>query len=833
MTTRQRSKRSTPTTTGAIQPLLRLRRREQVNVLTAAVLTALYGASAFANDAAVEEPATSLDEVIVTASRRAVQAEDLPISITAVAGEALEQAGIQDVADLAHSMAGISYADKGPFSGVNGANLIIRGLNSEATAGQLALATPVVPPVATYVDDTPLFFSLRLQDMDHVEVLRGPQGTLYGSGSLGGTIRFVQNAPDPGGFDAKMEAGVSDTDHTHEPNGDVNGMLNIPLSDTLAVRLNAGLSYDAGFINQPDLYVLNSQKQPISAEPGNLLSPPVTYSRTGTNEYDYKNGRVSVLWKPDQDFHAQLSYFYQLSTADGYPYDSPLLGLDTLSSSDHTQAHTNDAVNLVSLTLEENFGFATLTSNTSWSHHVNRTDSDLTDLYASFPFYPSLYGANPRVLVTGHDKLDDKPFTEELRLASKTGGFFDWVGGLFYKHETTDIQEHEYYPGYLDYFNACVPVYGVSNGDGVTPSQCGIGETSYTPGTNTYIDGIPIVQDQAYIGDFETTYTDLAAFGELTAHITSAWSITAGSRVFRQTVEQSQQTGLLFDGPVSIDNNSLSNSWNKALWKLNTSYQLDKTNLVYATWSQGFRRGGVNALPPQEPAVNYVTNPGLYKVQPDTADNYEIGAKGTIDNRIRYSADIFEIQWHQVQEGAQLTPLVLPASINVGDAYSQGFESEVFAAVTEHFSVQADYTYDHTKLTTLNPLAIQGLSVPPPAPGAPLPGTPKNSAALTLAYGRVPIAGGELRSEVTAHYQSAVVPALSSTIPTVPGYTTLEARIGYHYSHWDVTLWGTNLTNVLGINSYSDPFNYAQYYQALISPPRTVGLTVAYSFKEK
>jgi iron complex outermembrane receptor protein len=833
MTTRQRSKRSATDRTRAIQAPFRLRRREQVSVLTAAVLTALYGASAFATDAATDEPTTSLDEVIVTASRRAVQAEDLPISITAVAGEALEQAGIQDVADLAHSMAGISYADKGPFSGVNGANLIIRGLNSEATAGQLALATPVVPPVATYVDDTPLFFSLRLQDMDHVEVLRGPQGTLYGSGSLGGTIRFVQNAPDPGGFDAKVEAGVSDTEHTHEPNGDVSAMLNIPLSDTLAVRFNAGLSYDAGFINQPDLYVLNSQKQPISAEPGNLLSPPASYSRTGTNEYDYKNGRVAMLWKPDEDFHAQLSYFYQLSTADGYPYDSPLLGLDTLSSTDHTQAHTNDEVNLVSLTLEENFGFATLTSNTSWSHHVNRTDSDLTDLYASFPFYPSLYGANPRVLVTGHDKLDDKPFTEELRLASKTGGFFDWVGGLFYKHETTDIQEHEYYPGYLDYFNACVPVYGVSAGDGVTPSQCGIGETSLTPGTNTYIDGIPIVQDQAYIGDFETTYTDLAAFGELTAHLSPAWSITAGSRVFRQTLEQAQQTGLLFDGPVSIDNNSLSDSWNKALWKLNTSYQLDSTNLVYATWSQGFRRGGVNALPPQEPAVNYVTNPGLYKVQPDTADNYEIGAKGTIDNRFRYSADIFEIQWHHVQEGAQLTPLVLPASINVGDAYSQGFETELFAALTDHFTVQADYTYDRTKLTTLNPLAISGLSVPPPAPGAPLPGTPKNSAALTLAYGHLPIAGGELRSEVTAHYQSSVVPALSSTIPTAPGYTTLEVRIGYHYSHWDATLWGTNLTNVLGINSFSDPSNYLQFYQALVSPPRTVGLTLAYSFREK
>ena len=131
----------------------------------------------------------------MTATRRATTAQDIPISITAISGATLEQSGIEDINKLAHSIAGVNFTDKGPFGGVNGSTLIIRGLNSEATAGQLALASPVVPPVATYVDETPLFVNLRLLDLDHVEVLRGPQGTLYGSGSLGGTIRFVQNAP--------------------------------------------------------------------------------------------------------------------------------------------------------------------------------------------------------------------------------------------------------------------------------------------------------------------------------------------------------------------------------------------------------------------------------------------------------------------------------------------------------------------------------------------------------------------------------------------------------------------------------------------------------------
>jgi iron complex outermembrane recepter protein len=798
--------------------------------VTAAVLTAIYGSPARADDAAT--PEAGLQEVVVTATRRAVSAQDLPISITAVTGASLEQAGIQDISALARSMAGVNVTDKGPFGGVNGSTLIIRGLNSEATAGQLALATPVVPPVATYVDDTPLFVNLRLQDLERVEILRGPQGTLYGSGSLGGTIRFVQNAPDPKGFDAKVELGMSDTSHTHAPNEDVSGMLNIPVSDTFAVRLNGSLTDEAGFINQPSLYRLDSAGAPISVNPANPFSAPVTYSQNGVNNYGYRTGRIAALWKPTDEFHAQLSYYYQHATAGGFPYSAPLYGVDTLQSTDKTRASTDDKVSLVALTAEYEMGFATLTSNTSWAHHVNHTSSDLSNLYSFFSFYPALYGANPRVLVTGHDELDDKPWSQEFRLASKSGGAFDWVGGLFFKHQSTNIQEHEFYNGYLDFFNACSAIYGV--GDGLTNSQCGIGETAYTPGSPpTYIDGIPIVKDQAYIGDFETTFKDVAAFGEATYHLTSAWSVTGGTRLFKQTVTQAQQTGLLFDGPTSIANVSLSDSWRRALWKVNTSYQLDKTNLVYATWSQGFRRGGVNALPASEPAVGYTTPPALYKLEPDKADNYEIGIKGTIDNRFRYSAAIYDIEWHNVQEGAQLTPLVLPGAVNVGSAYSRGLETEMFAAITDHLSAQLDYTYDKTALTSITQLAAEGVSVPLPAVGTPLPGTPKSSVALTFEYGHIVLAGGELRYSISAHYQSSLVPALSATIPTVGGYAMLDTRLSYARAHWVATAYVNNLTNQLGVNSYSDPFNYGTNYQAVVSTPRTVGVTLGYSFKEQ
>jgi iron complex outermembrane receptor protein len=231
---------------------------------------------------------------------------------------------------------------------------------------------------------------------------------------------------------------------------------------------------------------------------------------------------------------------------------------------------------------------------------------------------------------------------------------------------------------------------------------------------------------------------------------------------------------------------------------------------------------------------NYVTPPALTRLQPDTADNYEIGVKGTVANRVRYSAAIYDIQWHNIQEGVQLTPLVLPASLNIGEAFSRGVETEIYASVTAHLGAQIDYTYDQTKLTSLNPLFVSpNVAVPPPAIGTPLPGTPKSSLAVSLDYGHMGFAGGEFLYAISAHYQSDVIPALSATVPTVPGYTMLDTRLTYTHTHWMGSLYVNNVTNTLGISAYSDPAIFGNRYQAIVSQPRTVGFTVGYSFKER
>ena len=499
--------------TRTLQPCAYLK----VTSVTAAVLAALYGAPVHADD---EENNGGLEEVTVSATRRVATAQDIPVSITAVTGATLEKAGIEDIAGLAHSMAGVNFTDKGPFGGVNGSTLIIRGLNSEATAGQLALATPVIPPVATYVDDTPLFVNLRLQDLDHVEILRGPQGTLYGSGSLGGTIRFVQNAPDPSGFDAKAEAGLSKTAHTHALNEDINGMLNIPVTDTFAFRLNAGWTDDAGFINQPNLYVLDSSGVPVSSQPLTAANPaglnpaiaPAIWSKDGVNTYEYRNVRLAALYKPSDAFKAQLSYYYQRAAAGGFPYvatqsaaynqwistatqpasppatnlvpqlyNSPVpAGVDRLSSATNSLEGTNDEVNLAALDVDYDLGFATLTSSSSWARHDNATNTDLTALYTNFYFFQNFYGQNPRSFIQGRDRYDDKVWSQELRLVSNNGGAFDWVVGLFYKDEKSFIQEHEFYPGYDAFYNSC-PQTVPSDAGGADSSHKRTGANSAEP----------------------------------------------------------------------------------------------------------------------------------------------------------------------------------------------------------------------------------------------------------------------------------------------------------------------------------------------------------------
>src|ERR1700722_10651678 len=274
--------------------------------------------------------ATSLEEVVVTASRREQTILDVPYSISAISGATLTENHIQSLSDLSHMVAGLSFVDQGPTSR---SNFVLRGINADSTStGPILGSSGTVPPVSTYIGETPLFLSLHIDDLDRVEVLRGPQGTLYGSGSLAGTIRLIPKAPDPSGFAANVEADAGQVSVSHQWNNSYNGMLNLPFNDVSAIRITAGREHYAGFIDEPYVVKLGPASTavnspvgvPVSGNPNNPLFGPEVFSAVNNaNVADVWQTRIAYLFKPNENFSALVTYYHQDDKTQGAQAVSP------------------------------------------------------------------------------------------------------------------------------------------------------------------------------------------------------------------------------------------------------------------------------------------------------------------------------------------------------------------------------------------------------------------------------------------------------------------------------------------------------------------------------
>jgi iron complex outermembrane receptor protein len=786
-------------------------------MVAAAVAAALQGPLcpvAWAADvpAAADE---ELAEVTVTANRREERIQDIPYAISAVSGAKLADDNIVDIARLTQSVPGLVAVDTGAGGNDNRA-LTIRGLNSGGLNTDQTVA-----PVATYVNDTPVFLNLRLKDIERVEVLLGPQGTLYGSGALGGAVRFIQRSPDLQQFNIEASAGGSYTDYGHGGNDALDLIVNLPVvKDVFALRFNADYSHDAGYIDQPNLYVRNAAGVPVPQSPANLItSPALTTSRTGTNDNTYRSGRIAALWKPNDTLHVDLNVYHQTAAAGNSQTISPeIYGWDTLDSAHLVPETVNDKVDLQSLELTVNMGFASLTSTTSHYNHQNESQSDFTSLYQLFPFYAAYYGANPRALYLAEQTFSDTGTVEEIRLTSKGSGPWQWVGGLYFNKDETDVIHHELAPGYQAFYDACFPVHGQG-------PICGVGTQQ---GIYPQIDGIPIALDQSYIGDSEATFTDRALFGELSYHITPAWQVTGGLRAFSQDYSQSQQSGLLFDGPSFVAANSRSIGEKHVLYKGNTSYKLDDDTMIYATYAQGFRRGGVNALPAATLAGG-TTDPRFFTLKPDFAYNSEVGIKGTLASRFQYSLSVYNIDWKDIQSGLYLTALSIISTANIGDGYSRGVELQFSGRLAEHLTGQLGYSYDATKLTSAS---FQALSATVPSvPGGSLPNAPSQTLSLGLDYHVAVGADWDLSPGVSTYYRGSMNTTTTADRYPVGGYTTTNATLALDHGGWRGLLYVNNATNKLGLNSAPITDTYGPGAGALINQPRTVGLLLTYKLR--
>src|SRR6202171_5888544 len=387
---------------------------------------------ASSTDASSETTDTGgLSEITVTAEKFTSTIQNTPISISALSGDQLAAAGLTRIEDIAHEIPGLSMRTAGP------------GL-TEYDARGLASNGGAAPTVGFYLDEIPLsppalsqsgkvVIDPNLYDIDRVEVLRGPQGTLYGSGSMGGTVQVITMQPKLNQFEGSAQATVSGTEGGGG-NGSVNAMLNLPLGDKFALRIVGGDLYRSGWISLIAVNVPNAAATLLTPDQTPVYNAPVASVIPRANSERMWDARATLLFQPNEDLSITLMAFDQRLSMGGYD----LLDASPTSSAPGKvyNAHyevfplrefLRDDVQIYGLTINANVGFADLTSATSYFMRHNHQAQD-----ASESLYYSNVGAAPLAPNLYHEVDPSHQFSQELRLTAHDSGALHWVGGVFW-----------------------------------------------------------------------------------------------------------------------------------------------------------------------------------------------------------------------------------------------------------------------------------------------------------------------------------------------------------------------------------------------------------------
>lgn len=791
-----------------------------------------------------------LEEITVTAQRRAQSVQDIPYNISVVSGDNLGGPALSTASDLSKIVPGLLAVDSGPAARGNINSFALRGLRTD-NPGSLDLPSQTVSPVSTYFGETPIFVPLVLRDLDHVEVLRGPQGTLYGSGAEAGTIRFMPNRPKFGDFSADIATSLGKTENSGSYNNRVDGVVNVPLADQLALRLVGGEEHLAGFIRDVGLAVrqgsglLAPPAPRVAGDPtsGFVIAPALR----DANSSDQSYARAALRWDPADRIDFELTYLHQKTHADDGQYSNPNWpgGQQNLASgytgpvppfanASYTvpaggpyrntaliREPYDNGLDLGSLVASVDLGLATFTSATSL--YDSKTGGTKDNTYQWYipggTNFLTYYNNYPRTMAVEHDDVREKAFIQEVRLVSNGVHTLDYVVGGYFERQTGDTVQHQWFPGVQQYYSA-------------------IGAVSENPQLG----------DESLLANLKSRFTDRALFGELTWHITPAWQVTAGGRYFSQSFDVNFYEDLPFCGstcgsPVGAFEVFNSQNARKHLFKLNTSYDVTSHTKIYATYSEGFRRGGATGLPP---VGIYASLPKYFTYKPDFSKNYEIGVKGSaLDSRLKYTADVFVIDLNDFQFDSY-SPSGLPAVYNGSKARSKGAELELTAKLGARATASLGYSYtDATVSQSTNifdlpafggPASTPVLTVAIPA-GTRLPGVPKSVFTAGVDY-RVGLGstGWFANWHIDGVYRTSApgaIPGVYLSGWKMPAAKILNTTVTFSTGkQWSFDLFGTNLTSDPGysgaVGVQGLPLNTLNYRN--VSRPRTIGLSARFHF---
>lgn len=783
----------------------------------AIALASVCGATgvAHAQSATSEKSATpdTPTDIVVTATGRKATTLSVPYNLTVRTGEDLAKAGVTNIADLSRQIPGMAYTDQGARS--NGINngIILRGLNGSTVTGA---TTPALGGqlVSIYINSIPLFSDLKINDVERVEVLRGPQGTLYGAGSIGGTVRFIFNKPNPTAFSADLQVKLAGVSDAGKPAYSADAIVNIPVTNRFAFRVSAGYEKIPGVIDATHLISLDTNGNPLLANPSDYFgSSPVYHTKKDVDDADIRYVRGSALWEATDNLQALLTVQHQETKASDFTGENP----DAAEKRESTRFRTSPSktdVTLYALELTQDFGFATLTSSSSFSKTSVNSNYDETDYGLESMDY---YAGYPRISSNSDLDYTDKNFIEELRLVSAPGGDWDWVIGGYYSNFKRKQSVKTYTPGWAEYVN--------TPGNPIAVAALGNANATFADyDRSIYPDGT-LDSDLTYVYNRSIKDINKAIYGELTYHFTPSWSVTGGGRFFWVTNNRRSTQAFPQAGAAGSFDATTNESTSDHIFKVNTSYQFSRRTTAYFTWSQGFREGGGNGLPVTGP---YAQDPSLLSYKSDFVNNYEVGIKGTVGRKIRYSAAVYRDLWNDMQ--VQITaPGGFPALVNGGDARSQGVELEAQIAVTRALDVDLGYAYTDAKLTeNFSRSGFIGHD------GDRLPGVPKQSVTAGLTYTvPTPIRGGVVTAHVDAAYRSKVNSSINEeagNYAQLKGFTTINASLGWKFDHLRTSLYVNNLTDVAGVTAVAVDGNNLPGNLYFIQRPRTIGVMLGYSF---
>jgi iron complex outermembrane receptor protein len=757
------------------------------------------------------------EEITVTAMKREETVQDTPVSVAAPTEAQLRARGVDSLEGIAANVGGFTVQNLGPGQ----TQVAMRGVS----AGQIVRDQPgVKEQVGVYLDESVLSLSLFTPDLDlfdlnRVEVLRGPQGTLFGSGSESGTVRYITNQPELKVTKGFAEFGGSTVDGGSQ-GGDIKLGFNAPLGDQAAARVVGYYNHLPGFID--------------------AVTPNLTVDKS-VNSVNGYGGRASIKFAPNDRLTITPRLVFQKVEMNGWnrvdafnilanPYTTtrPAVTLGPRQEFNQLQEKYTDKFILGDLNLSYNFGSAQLTSISSYTYRDLLVIRDTTTLTASITggnigLPPSIYTINSPL----NDATTAKVFTEELRLSGASKRV-QWVLGGFYSHTTRDYGQNLLTAGFQDATGIPTP-------------------------------GLLAPKDSLFFSKLGYKLNQIAFFGEGTVSLNDKLNLTGGLRYYHFSEDKTQ----FFDGIFGNDNNGTSLVSQPGSTKANgvaprviLSYKVSESTNLNAQVSRGFRLGGIND-PLNKPICtpqDLITFSGKDSWKDETAWDYEVGTKSRIFgkrgalNLTAFYMDITDLQ-ATVTAGSCSSRLIF----NVPKARSAGVEGDFSVAPNRYFDFALSGSYNDSKLkSTIEPVAATGI-----VSGRHLPTVPKfqMAAAATaqwdlmrdvLGYvtGSFQYVGGDRFTKVgdadlgtldmTSFGKNTIGGPLTQQFftynPILPSYSILNARLGILKGKWDVALYGNNLTDERALLAIDFERGTRARIFYLTNQPRTFGISATTKF---